>query len=120
MPKNASAGEVIEATGDVMDRLQAEVDSFLQRRGLRHDAASHVLDLVSEVGEIAKLVLEATDYGEEPLDVTRDFAGEVGDAAYSLLALGTVLNIDVGQALRAALDKYESRIAATGRPGSGR
>ena len=103
-----------------MQDLQADVAVFLQRQGLRHDAASHVLDLVSEVGELSKLVLEATDYGQEPLDLSRDFAGEVGDAAYSLLTLATVLDVDVEDALRAALEKYESRIAHTGRPGSGR
>lgn len=104
----------------MMKDLQADVALFLQHHGLKHDAASHVLDLVSEVGEIAKLVLQATDYGEVPADLDGDFAGEIGDAVYSLLALATVLNVEAEDALRAALEKYERRIDATGRPGSDR
>ena len=105
---------------EAMDDLQAHVALFLQRHELKHDAASHVLDLVSEVGEIAKLVLEATDYGREPLHWNEDFVGEIGDAAYSLLALATVLDIELEGALREALERYTMRIRETGRPGSGR
>jgi len=103
-----------------VQNLQANVAFFLQHHGLKHDARSHVLDLVSEVGEIAKLLLEATDYGEKPPNRNADFAGEVGDAAYSLLALATALDVDVEEALRKVLEKYERRIRETGRPGSGR
>ena len=105
---------------EAMDDLQADVAVFLQRHELKHDAASHVLDLVSEVGEIAKLVLEATDYGKQPPNWNKDFEGEIGDAAYSLLALATVLDVELEGALREALDKLEMRIRETGRPGSGR
>lgn len=103
-----------------MQNLQEDVALFLQLHALEHDAAMHVLDLVSEVGELAKLVLEATDYGREPLNVDDSFADEIGDAAYSLLALAAALDIDVDGALRASLEKYEMRIRESGRPGSRR
>ena len=101
-----------------MDDSQRVVERFLSRHGLRYDAATHTLDLVAEVGELAKLVLEASDYGQAPLRSDVDFSGELGDVFYSMLALATALEIDAGDALERALRKYETRLAEGGGPGS--
>ena len=97
---------------------QHDVGRFARRHGLLYDAATHVLDLVSEVGELAKLILEASDYGEGAIDDRVDFSGEMGDAFYSLLTLASVLDVDAGEALQAALRKYETRLRETGEAGS--
>lgn len=97
---------------------QRMVERFMVRHGLRHDAATHTLDLVSEVGELAKLLLEASDYGRAPVDREADFADELGDVFYSLLALASVLEVDAGDALHGALRKYEGRLRERGRPSS--
>lgn len=98
--------------------LQRDVERFLRHHGLQHDAAAHVLDLVSEVGEVAKLVLEASDYGGRPLDRGVDFSDELGDVLYSVLALATALDVDAEEALHAALRKYERRLEKRGGAGS--
>lgn len=96
---------------------QERVAAFLDRHDLRTDPEYRVLDLASEVGEIAKEAAESTDYGAGgEVDVARD---ELGDALFALLALADSLDVDAGAALEAAVEKYEQRIEATGSAGSG-
>lgn len=97
---------------------QRDVGRFMRRHALQHDAATHLLDLVSEVGELSKLVLEASEYGQLPVEDTVDFSGELGDVFYSLLAVATVLEIDAGDALEGALRKYQRRLEEGSGPGS--
>ena len=101
-----------------MTDSQGNVRRFMLRHGLHHDASTHTLDLVSEVGELVKLILEATDYGRRELDEDVPFSTELGDVIYSLLALAVVLDVDADQALDAALQKYERRLREHGGPGS--
>ncbi len=97
---------------------QRDVQRFLLRHGLRYDATTHTLDLASEVGELAKLVLQATDYGQQALDDDVPFSAELGDVFYSLLALAVALDVDAGEALDAAMQKVERRLREHGGPGS--
>jgi len=97
---------------------QQRVAAFMRRHHLRHDPATHALDLVSEVGEVAKEVLLATDYGRRPAQFRPELAGELGDALYSLLALAEACGVDGGDALGTALKKYRRRLAERGGMGS--
>jgi NTP pyrophosphatase (non-canonical NTP hydrolase) len=101
-----------------MTDWQREVALFTHRHHLRHDAETHALDLVSEVGELAKEVLLATDYGRRPSQSRPELADEIGDALYSLLALAEVCGVDAEDALRAALEKVERRLTERGEAGS--
>src|SRR6056297_3329017 len=97
---------------------QRKVETFLAEHEMDADPAYRILDLASEVGELAKDANESTDYGASPeeLDVNAD---ELGDALFSLLAVAESLDVDAETALDEALAKYEQRIEATGDPGSG-
>ena len=97
---------------------QHRVAAFARAHGLLHDPATHALDLVSEVGEVAKEVLRGTDYGNRPFQPVPELAAELGDALYSLLALAEACGVDAGEALEAALTKYEQRLARHGEVGS--
>jgi NTP pyrophosphatase (non-canonical NTP hydrolase) len=97
---------------------QQHIATFAQRHDLLHDPATHALDLVSEVGEVAKGVLLATDYGQRPPQFHAELAGEIGDALYSLPVLAQVCGVDTDDALRATLRKYEHRLADHGSTGS--
>ncbi len=101
-----------------MSDWQRRVAAFTQRHALLHDPATHTLDLVSEVGEVAKEVLLATDYGRRARQSRPQLASELGDALYSLLALAEACGVDAGSALDAALEKYERRLTERGRAGS--
>ena len=97
---------------------QQQVADFARAHDLLHDPATHALDLVSEVGELAKEVLRATDYGRQPARPGPELTVEVGDALYSLLALAQACGVDVELALREALAKLERRLAHHGDAGS--
>lgn len=97
---------------------QETVSAFVAENGLAAPPAYRLLDLVSEVGELATDANESTGYGENPgaIEVGSD---EIGDALFSLLALADSLGVDAGEALSEALAKYEARLDADGTAGSG-
>jgi NTP pyrophosphatase (non-canonical NTP hydrolase) len=97
---------------------QRQVAAFARRHNLLHDPTFHVLDLMSEVGEVAKEVLLAMDYGRRVPQFRPQLADELGDVLYSLLALAETCGVDAGGALDAALEKYERRLAERGEAGS--
>jgi NTP pyrophosphatase (non-canonical NTP hydrolase) len=97
---------------------QQQVAAFAQQHDLLHDPATHALDLVSEVGEVAKEILLATDYSRTPPHFRPEFAGELGDALYSLLVLAEACGVDTDDALNATLQKYERRLVDHGDTGS--
>jgi hypothetical protein len=43
---------------------QQQTAEFAQKRNLTREPGVYALDLLSELGEVAKLILQATDYGE--------------------------------------------------------
>jgi NTP pyrophosphatase (non-canonical NTP hydrolase) len=97
---------------------QRQVAEFLRRHELSRDPATHALDLVSEVGELTKELLVATDYGRRSSRLGSGALDEVGDVLYSLLALAEVCDLDADEALRRALVKYERRLTERGEAGS--
>jgi NTP pyrophosphatase (non-canonical NTP hydrolase) len=101
-----------------MTDWQRRVVAFARRHDLLHNPTTHALDLVSEVGEVAKEVLLSTDYGQRAPQFCPQLADELGDTLYSLLALAEVCGVDAARALDAALEKYERRLAEQGEPGS--
>ncbi|MFB6291801.1 MAG: MazG nucleotide pyrophosphohydrolase domain-containing protein [Candidatus Nanohaloarchaea archaeon] len=97
---------------------QRKVAEFIEEHDLEAAPGFRIMDLVSEVGEIAKDVTKSSEYGLAPekMEIKED---EVGDALFSLLAVAEDLGIDAGEALDTALEKYRSRIEEKGEPGSG-
>lgn len=97
---------------------QDRIADFLESNELDAPPAYRLLDLVSEMGELAKDANTSTEYGTEPesLDIAVD---EIGDTLFALLALCVELDVDAGKALDIALAKYERRIETAGEPGSG-
>lgn len=89
---------------------QQQVAAFARQHDLLHDPATHALDLMSEVGEVAKEILKATNYGQRPLQDNENLLDEMGDALYSLLALAESCGVDADAALSSALGKYERRL----------
>lgn len=99
---------------------QAQATKFASDHNLTHSASVYALDMVSELGEIAKELLIATDYGRQEATYRADIAGELGDALYSLCLLATAVDVDLDAALTATLEKYTQRFQERGHSGSGR
>ncbi|WP_276271207.1 MazG-like family protein [Haloarcula litorea] len=97
---------------------QDRVAAFLAAHELSTPPAYRVLDLASELGEVAKEINESTGYGTDPeaVAVAED---ELGDALFALLALCEAVDVDADAALDTALAKYEDRLDDAETPGSG-
>jgi len=105
---------------EVLPAYQRRVADFVDAAGLRAGVESRTLDLVSEVGEVAKEVLKATRYGDAPFDTPPTWEGELADVFFSLACLANATNVDLDAALGGALAKYRARLTARGDAGSGR
>ncbi len=97
---------------------QQRVAAFIEEHEMEAPVAYRLLDLVSELGEVAKDANESTDYGSHPEDVEIN-SDEIGDALFALLALAEAANIDADDALEEAMNKYEDRIVDSGTASSG-
>ena len=97
---------------------QHRVAAFVETHELEAPPEFRILDLVSEVGEVAKAAADSTGYGTTPdsLAVPSD---EIGDVVFALLALAESLDVDAETALDEALEKYERRIERRDTPSSG-
>lgn len=98
---------------------QERVARFIADHDLGGDASTWVHDLQSELGEVSKEVLKASDYGNREPEFSADMRGEVGDLYFSLLGLADALGVDLSAALDEALEKYGERMEETGSAGSG-
>ncbi len=92
-----------------MNSWQTKAAKFSQKHNLSHPPSVYALDLMSELGEVAKEILLGTDYGKRPLQATPNLPGELGDALYSLCQLATAAGVDLDEAFTATLQKYEQR-----------
>lgn len=100
-----------------MNRQQRRVASFIEQHGLHAPPEYRLLDLVSEVGELATEANASTQYGNVPETITLS-EDEVGDALFALLALAERRGIDADEALQTSLEKYENRLADADTPSS--
>jgi len=94
--------------------IQEEVKAFVSKHQLETTLELRILDLMSELGELSKEVLKATEYGAKPVELQEAFADEFGDVAFSLFCIANQSNIDVTLAIQQAMQKYERRLEASG------
>lgn len=92
---------------------QRRVAEFIDAYDLESDPAYRILDLTSEVGEVAKEANETTNYGDRPEEIAVA-PDELGDVLFSLLAVCESLDVDAGEALETALEKYRARLEERG------
>ncbi len=98
---------------------QDTVLRFVETHHLEVAVPFRLLDLASEVGELAKEALEATSYGRTPFEPTEGWPSELADALFSLICLANSTGVDLQAALGSTLEKYERRLGTTGDAGSG-
>ena len=107
-------------TGPGSLSLQGSVAAFVDEYGLEAPVHARALDLASEVGELAKEILEGTDYGRTPFEAPEGWTAELGDALFALVCLANSTGVDLEAALAGTLQKYRERLALGGGAGSGR
>lgn len=81
---------------------------------------ARLLDIQSELGELAKEYLKSTDYDTKKFALTKDFKMEFGDVIYSMLSLANEVGLSSQECLNMVREKYQSRIDKNNSFGSGR
>jgi NTP pyrophosphatase (non-canonical NTP hydrolase) len=89
---------------------QQRVAKFIQQHHLACPLQARALDLVSEVGEVAKEILKMTDYGAKKPSYREEIKSELGDVYFSLLALSDSAGVHLEEALELVLEKYKHRL----------
>src|SRR5687767_527360 len=100
--------------------LQTQVEAFVQAHGLTTSVEARMLDMVAEVGEVAKEVLKGSEYGKLPFVPPHGWTDELGDTLFTLICLANSTQVDLNAALVNVLAKYERRLGEQGDAGSGR
>jgi len=101
-------------------KLQKRVAAFVEANRLETDVANRVLDLTSEIGEVAKEVLKSTRYGKIRFKRSENWESELGDILFSIICVANTTGVDLEKALGNALMKYRKRIRNTKDAGSGK
>ena len=82
--------------------------------------STRALYLVSEVGELAKEIIKASEYGAREFEATEHFREELGDALFDLALLADDAGATLEECLELSLNKLRGRLVRQGHIGSGR
>ena len=87
--------------------IQEKVKKFCEEHNLTGSAEIRMLDLVSEIGEVAKEIIKTTDYGKKEAEYRKEIESELGDALFSLMTVANTYDVDMEAALNKVLEKYK-------------
>jgi len=83
--------------------FQIEVAQFVSQYNLEIPVGDRVLDLTSEIGELAIVILNVTDYGRLEFHPDAAWRDEMDDVLFSLSCLANSTDIDLLDALKDAM-----------------
>lgn len=98
--------------------FQKSVAEFVKKHNLETSVEARLIDMFSEIGELAKEILKGSDYGQVPFTQTQAWEEELADAFFSLLCLANSTDVNLETALEDVLAKYEARLEEKGDAGS--
>ena len=98
--------------------FQDRVARFVAEHDLEAGVEIRLLDLLSELGEVAKEVLKGNAYGTSALVQTQAWEEELSDVFFALICLANTTGVDLDRGLQKVLQKYALRVQAKGSPGS--
>lgn len=99
---------------------QSLIKKFTKDKGLNSSVDIRMIDLASEVGELAKEILKGTNYGTKKFESTEELSDEIGDVLFSLICIANETETNLEDCLKGVLKKYEKRLDNKGDMGSGR
>jgi NTP pyrophosphatase (non-canonical NTP hydrolase) len=84
------------------------------------DLNTRVLFMLSEAGEVAKAVAQATQFGTQPFVPTDNFREEMGDLLCDVALVAQAAGVDLEACLQETLEKLRRRKLERGDLSSGR
>ena len=87
-----------------------KVQLFCKKNNLSKLIEHRVLDIFSEIGELSKEILKASNYVKSSYVSNEKIKLELGDVLFSLITLANSLDVNLDVALEMVLKKYEKRI----------
>ena len=99
---------------------QSRVAEFVNEHNMDASVDIRLLDLLSELGEVSKEALKASQYGKRQGLQTKDWTAELGDVFFSLVCLANTTGVNLEETLEDTLTKYRQRLESAGDAGSGR
>ena len=100
------------------NEFQQKVKKFMDENEMNNPIEYRMLDLVDEVGEVAKEMCKMSKYGTEKPTFRDEIKTELGDAFYSLTTAANYYDVDLMEALEIVIQKYKKRINNGGHAGS--
>ena len=103
--------------------MQNKVKEFNDKKECHREVMpvnARLLDIESEVGELAKEYLKSSKYGTKNFEMTDDFKEEFGDVLYAMLSLSNELGLNAEECLDVSLNKMKSRMEKNKTLGSGK
>lgn len=91
-------------------KIQKKIQDFCDKHNLVSPPEHRVMDVMSELGEVAKEILKMSNYGRKPFHYKEELKSELGDLLFAIIALANSFNIDLEEALDIVLKKYETRL----------
>ena len=87
------------------------LQEFINKYHLETQPAFSLLDIMSELGEVAKELLKSTDYGRRPGDADPvRMREEIGDLMFAVAYLSTLYDVDPEAAMWESVRKFERRL----------
>jgi len=93
-----------------MKKIQDKIRKFCKDNNMEQPVEIRMLDTVSELGEVAKEILNMNDYGNKPAEYKEEFKTEMGDLLFAFVTMANSMDIDLSEALDEVLEKYERRL----------
>ncbi len=103
-----------------MPDYQQQVAKFISENSPETTVSPRLLDLVSEVGELAKEVLKGSEYGRAQFEIPDNWESELGDVFFSLICVANGTGVNMEEALQSVLVKYSNRLSHAGDASSGK
>lgn len=98
--------------------FQRKVRKFMEENNMDNPVENRMLDLVDEIGEVAKEINKMSGYGTKVPEFRQEIIMELGDVFYSLITIANYYDVNLLESLNLAIGKYENRIKNGGHAGS--
>ena len=105
-------------TKKMANKFQEKVKKFMGKNNMNNPVEYRMLDLVDEIGEVAKEISKMSGYGTKKPEFRKEIIMELGDVFYSLITIANYYNIDLLKSLDLVIEKYNKRIKKGGHAGS--